>query len=219
MMMANQRRSSDNQLRSQTLDSFIRLLKKPHAFPLLLSVFLLLTWISLRLQTSSSNQSQHQLVRGVSKEDDRLANLVRFSASSSPSMILKDKRGWMVDPVQIALDAGLSGGATVCTSVHLGEIRPGAMRGNHRHHTSNETLVIWGAKTKFRLENSEVPEKGYGEAIINADEVAVASSPSGTAHALINLDPVRITYFLGCQDSIVSYNATGTDFIVWKDLR
>uniref|UniRef100_A0A7N0TAC5 Uncharacterized protein n=1 Tax=Kalanchoe fedtschenkoi TaxID=63787 RepID=A0A7N0TAC5_KALFE len=219
MMMGNPRRSSDSHFQSQTLNSFIHLLKKPHAFPLLLSVFLFLTWISLRLQSSSSNLSQHRLAQNWRKEDDRLANLVRFPASSSPSLILKDKRGWMVDPVQIALDAGISGGATVCTSVHLGEIRPGGMRGNHRHHTCNETFVIWGAKTKFRLENSEVPDRAYGEVVINADEVAVAGSPSGTAHALINLDPVRITYFLGCQDSIVSYNATSTDFKVWKDLQ
>lgn len=44
-----------------------------------------------------------------------------------------------------------SGGAVSCASVHLGEIRPGGFRGNHRHHTCNETFVIWGAKTKFRV--------------------------------------------------------------------
>ena len=44
-----------------------------------------------------------------------------------------------------------TGGAVTCASLHLGEIRPGALRGNHRHHTRNETLVIWGAKTKYRV--------------------------------------------------------------------
>lgn len=43
------------------------------------------------------------------------------------------------------------GGAAVCASVHLGEIRSGGLRGNHRHHTCNETFVIWGAKTVFRV--------------------------------------------------------------------
>lgn len=44
-----------------------------------------------------------------------------------------------------------AGGAVTCTSVHVGEIRPGTFRGNHRHYTSNETFVIWGAQTKFRV--------------------------------------------------------------------
>ena len=38
-----------------------------------------------------------------------------------------------------------------CASVHVGEIRPGGMRGNHRHHGCNETFIIWGAKTAFRV--------------------------------------------------------------------
>ncbi|CAN8308389.1 unnamed protein product [Cochlearia groenlandica] len=52
------------------------------------------------------------------------------------------------------------------------------------------------------LENHKV-EKGFAEVVIGEDEVAVAVSPSGTAHALINVDPVRSTFFIGCQDSIV----------------
>uniref|UniRef100_A0A7N2LL79 Uncharacterized protein n=1 Tax=Quercus lobata TaxID=97700 RepID=A0A7N2LL79_QUELO len=96
-----------------------------------------------------------------------------------------------------------TGGAVTCASLHLGEIRPGALRGNHRHHTRNETLVIWGAKTKYRLENSQVVGEGYAEVIIDADEVAVAASPSGTAHALVNVDQIRSSYFIGCQDSIL----------------
>lgn len=43
------------------------------------------------------------------------------------------------------------GGAASCVSIHVGEIRPGGLRGNHRHHTCNETFVIWGAKTRFRV--------------------------------------------------------------------
>lgn len=44
-----------------------------------------------------------------------------------------------------------SGGAKTCASVHVGEIRPGAIRGNHRHYTCNETFIIWGARLKFRV--------------------------------------------------------------------
>jgi hypothetical protein len=69
----------------------------------------------------------------------------------------------------------------------------------------------------LQLENNEAKE-GYAEVIIGADEVALAASPSGTAHAIINMDPMRSTYLLGCQDSIVNYNSSATDFNVWKDL-
>ncbi|CAA0827535.1 Unknown protein [Striga hermonthica] len=192
--MANPRRTSysSNQLpisdpipqfQSQThqsaatlFNSFKIFLKKPHAFPFLLSVFLLLTWVSLRFQHRYSSPA--------------------FQRSSY------EKNG---------------GGALYCASIHVGEIRPGSMRGNHRHHTCNETFVIWGAKTVFRLENKSL-ERGYSEITIGPDEIAVAASPRGTAHALMNMDTKRTTFFLGCQDSVINYNVSTTDSNVWKDL-
>ncbi|KAL9257836.1 hypothetical protein AKJ16_DCAP12195 [Drosera capensis] len=120
------------------------------------------------------------------------ANLVKLG----PEEMERDKRGWILDPVGAAIEAGVSGGAVNCVSVHVGEIRPGGIRGNYRHYTCNETFVIWGAKTKFRLENSEIGDKGYAEAVVGEDEVAVAASPSGTSHALVNIDPVRTTLAL-----------------------
>lgn len=44
-----------------------------------------------------------------------------------------------------------AGGALDCSSLHVGQINPGALRGNHRHHTCNETFLISGAETKFRV--------------------------------------------------------------------
>lgn len=201
---------------SSLMNSLKSFLKKPHAFPFLLSLFLFLTWVSLRFQhPSTSNPQREEWHAKVQSGSDQNANLVRFSASSSS--IAKDKRGWLINPISLALDSAISGGAAVCASVHLGEIRSGGLRGNHRHHTCNETFVIWGAKTVFRVENDAV-EKGYAEVIIGADEVAVAVSPLGTAHALVNVDPGRSTYFMGCQDSVINYNGSTTDFNVWKDL-
>lgn len=196
--------------------SVVNFLKKPHAIPILLSAFLLLTWISLRLQASSSAASRFASSRDGERrreEDDRKANLVRFTLGS-----FSDKRGWLVDPASVALDNGIRGGAVTCASFHVGEIRPRGVRANHRHHTCNETFVIWGAKTKFRLESSEMGDKTYAEVVVAADEVAVAASPSGTAHALINVDPVHTTFFIGCQDSVINYNSSSTDYRVWKDL-
>ncbi|KAL6988587.1 hypothetical protein U1Q18_014339 [Sarracenia purpurea var. burkii] len=243
MMMANPRRNSfsavlnnqsseinsnnlGNPFQSQsqtTLSSVKFFLKKPHAFPFLLSIFLLLTWISLRIQHSAHFSSPPHLTHqrqwrtaGEDDDNDGKVNLVRF-ASGYPSRISKDKRGWLLNPISVAVDAGISGGALNCASIHLGEIRPGGVRGNHRHYTCNETILIWGAKTIFRLENNSV-HKGYAEVTIGADEVAVAASPHGTAHALVNVDSLRSTFFMGCQDSIIDYNNSTSDFNVWKDL-
>ena len=70
----------------------------------------------------------------------------------------------------------------------------------------------------LQLENSEVAGKRYAEVIIGADEVAVVTSPSGTGHALVNVDPVRTAFRLGCQDGIVNLNSSSTVFNIWSDL-
>ncbi|XP_017617191.1 uncharacterized protein LOC108461770 isoform X1 [Gossypium arboreum] len=233
--MANPRRNSystnqsvDGSFQSQTqssssLSSLKHLLKKPHALPFLLLLLLLLTWVSLRLQYSSRFRHQ-QLGQDGHGDDDSKANLVRFK-SGLPSAIAKDKRGWLLDPVSLALQFGVRGqmltilgGAVSCSQVHIGEIRRGGIRGNHRHYSCNETFVIWGAKTKFRLENNQMDGRGYAEVTIGEDEVVVAASPSGTAHALVNVDTFRNTYFVGCQDGMVKSNSSNTDFNVWKNL-
>ncbi|CAN1778962.1 hypothetical protein LINPERHAP1_LOCUS14574 [Linum perenne] len=70
-------------------------------------------------------------------DDDRDVNLVRFGSGSG---IAKDDRGWLLDPISLALKHGLKGGAGSCASLHVGEIRPGTLRGNHRLNACNETL-------------------------------------------------------------------------------
>lgn len=133
--MANPRRnsqSSENPFHSQSLNLsysslILHFLKKPHALPFLLSIFLLLTWASLRLQHSSYLSSihshinknwsqQHDDHKPLKTKDDSKANLVRFG-SGFPSPIAKDKRGWLLDPISLALDYGISGLFTV---FHLG---------------------------------------------------------------------------------------------------
>ncbi|KAJ4706806.1 RmlC-type cupin [Melia azedarach] len=152
----NPRRNSySNTVNSDNSSRLMNFFKRPHAFPFLLSVFLLLTWLSFRLQHSShfspSSRELHKAKEKLSSkdDDDRKANLVRFK-SDLPSLILKDKRGWLLNPVSLALNSGVKGGAVSCVSLHVGQIQPGNMRGNHRHYTTNETFVLWGAKTKFR---------------------------------------------------------------------
>lgn len=69
----------------------------------------------------------------------------------------------------------------------------------------------------LQLENNQIVDKGYAEVIVGADEVAIAASPSSTAHLLVNVDPILTTYFIGCQDSVINYNSSSTDFHIWKD--
>lgn len=70
----------------------------------------------------------------------------------------------------------------------------------------------------LQLENKELAN-GYSEVTVDTDEVAVVASPSGSAHALMNVDTIRSTFMLGCQDSVVDYHDNTTDFHVWKDLH
>ncbi|CAH1420323.1 unnamed protein product [Lactuca virosa] len=217
----------NNPLQSQTLAARLSrlkfFLKKPQAFPFLLSIFLILTWVFLRIQQRNSQfpsipTTSNTNIRRFSfdNDEDHDANIIRFS-SGFLSPITKDNRGWMLDPVSIALNSGIAGGALICASIHVGEIKPGGLRGNHRHHTCNETFLIWGARTMFRLENNALG-KGFAQVTLTADDVAVAVSPSGTAHALVNMDSTRTTFIIGCQDCVNQHNNSNSDFKVWEDL-
>ncbi|KAE9465799.1 hypothetical protein C3L33_02293, partial [Rhododendron williamsianum] len=239
------------QTTTTTISSSLRLfLNKPHAFPFLLFFFLLLTWVSLRLQHSAHFSSPPQFLTAHQWSGERDGgggdSDPRLTSFGSPRVILPLSRKTAADgrltpspspsapafqvslslphiPLLLCVFVMFGGGAVNCASVHLGEIRPGGVRGNHRHYTCNETFFIWGAKTLFRhsnhlqLENKAV-DRGYAEVTIGADEVAVAASPHGTAHALVNVDTARSTFFMGCQDSIIEYSNSTSDFNVWKDL-
>ncbi|KAH1229502.1 hypothetical protein GmHk_10G029227 [Glycine max] len=98
--------------------------------------------ISLGLQCASYSYAPPH-----SSHSDIRANLIRFDASK----VAKDKHGWIFDPIALALAFGISSGAVTCGSLHMGEIRVGNKRANQRHHICNETFLIWGATTKFRM--------------------------------------------------------------------
>lgn len=106
------------QTTTTTISSSLRLfLNKPHTFPFLLFFFLLLTWVSLRLQHSAHFSSPPQFLTahqwsgerdGGGGDSDTKVNLVRFAAGY-PSPVAKDGRGWSVDPIALALRSGISG--------------------------------------------------------------------------------------------------------------
>ncbi|KAL2320560.1 hypothetical protein Fmac_029529 [Flemingia macrophylla] len=190
------------------LAKFSLLLKVPFA-----SIFLVVSMLFLAIYSCFVLQPKFLILGRITIMELMLSNLFNYSV---PIDGKKDNRGWLFDPVALALASGLKGGALTCASLHVGEIRPGKLRGNHRHHDCNETFLIWGAATRFRLENSE-EDNGYAEVSLDRDEIAVAASPVHRAHAIVNIDSVRSTFFIGCQDSIANYSAS-SEFHVWKDL-
>lgn len=114
--MANPRRnsqSSENPFNSQNWTSvsskLTTFLKRPQAFPFLLSIFLLLTYVFLRFQRSSppSYDYQKNQEKWTTKDDDKMANLVRFKSQNS--QIVRDIRGWLLDPISLALENGVKG--------------------------------------------------------------------------------------------------------------
>lgn len=61
-------------------------------------------------------------------------------------------------------------------------------------------VSIWKC---VKLENHKV-EKGYAQVLIlERMKQQYWLNSSGMAHALVNVDPVRSTFFIGCQDSSI----------------
>eukprot|EP00271_Cylindrocystis_brebissonii_P004438 TRINITY_DN16093_c0_g1_i1.p1 TRINITY_DN16093_c0_g1~~TRINITY_DN16093_c0_g1_i1.p1 ORF type:complete len:226 (+),score=12.33 TRINITY_DN16093_c0_g1_i1:184-861(+) len=152
------------------------------------------------------------------KKLDDDVRLVRLKVSTDKVLDPRqDKRGWMLDPIKAATDAGLTGGSRDCTQVHIGEIRAGNMRGNHRHRYCNETIILWGAKQRIRNEDPNL-KNGYAETVLDRGDVAVLAGPQGHAHAITNLDETETVYLVACQDALFDSNNPLTDYKVWPDL-
>eukprot|EP00271_Cylindrocystis_brebissonii_P016246 TRINITY_DN39581_c0_g1_i1.p1 TRINITY_DN39581_c0_g1~~TRINITY_DN39581_c0_g1_i1.p1 ORF type:complete len:208 (+),score=28.58 TRINITY_DN39581_c0_g1_i1:305-928(+) len=147
------------------------------------------------------------------KED---ANMVKLDTLKGP-LPGGDKRGWIMSPMLLAEKLTLAGGALSCRDVHAGTVLPGAQRGNHRHHTKNETFLVWGAKAFWRIENAKLRE-GYSHVIVKAHEMAVFTGPRERAHGLGNLDTKRTLNLIVCADADWDPEKPDTDYHVWTDL-
>ncbi|GMY19938.1 hypothetical protein FCV25MIE_15177 [Fagus crenata] len=121
-----------------TSSRIIHFLKKPHAFPFLLTIFLFLTWLSLKLQHSSHyfsppfSRSQQALFTHHTLEDDAKVNLVRFSFGF-PSPLTKDNKGWILNPIALALRSNLLGNAKVPIAMDDSPLLPLALGLAHYH--------------------------------------------------------------------------------------
>lgn len=167
-----------------------------------------------QISMSSASRTLRRLdLRGPAKNGTGM-NYVLLSSKSND-----DPRhaasGWMLDPVEFADKAGLLGGATSCVALHVGEVLPGKVRGNHRHQFCNETLILWGAKQRYRVEDPGAP-KGYTEISLGPKDVAVVAGPVSRGHSIFNLDTVS-SYLLACQDAKFDPKDPRTDYHVWPD--
>jgi hypothetical protein len=125
--MANPRRAISLQIPTQTPpfpaaaaassssslpSSLLHFLKRPASVPFLLCIFLLLTWISLRFHQPAPSAS----LRRPTVAHDPQANHVRYPPALYPTPIAADGRGWLLDPVAAARDAGLPGESSCIAS-------------------------------------------------------------------------------------------------------
>ncbi|GBG74154.1 hypothetical protein CBR_g17867 [Chara braunii] len=164
-------------------------------------------------ETTEALAQQHENRR---KTDSSSSSFVRkMDANAIPKsgvgFLRGDFRGWMIEPLDAVVRSGLKGGATSCGEVNFGSVRPGCVRGNHKHDDKNETIVLWGAWTKIRLRGRESEEeKGRREqdeeVVVGPDEVAVLVAPEGVAHAVINIDDAASTYLVSSQSKLWSTN-------------
>jgi|TARA_B100000405_G_scaffold258904_1_gene193916 hypothetical protein len=122
---------------------------------------------------------------------------------------------WMTSVLDAVKAAGLKGPSR-CLDLHVGTVRPGGARGNHRHKTRDESLIVWGASGRIRVER---PGMGYHDYVVDRDDVVVLSAPAGSAHAIRADDGEgNVMMLAACSDAPPTDGPDpNTDYRVWKD--
>lgn len=124
----------------------------------------------------------------------------------APHPFAGDKRGWIGNPFD-ALN--LFVGDLAVRDVHIGVIRAGGTRGNHRHHNKHELIIVFGAEMDLRV--GEVTYKS------SADDVLALRCPPGTPHLIHNIDGSgRQVSLVAFVDSEWDPNNPATDYGVWQ---
>jgi len=94
--------------------------------------------------------------------------------------ILKDGRGWTINPLKIADIPGKS-----LLGLHLVSIKPGTIRGNHHHPDATEWLLTCGGLAS--LVWRPVGDEAVNEFLIEGEEPVLFEIPPGCEHAIKNL--------------------------------
>lgn len=96
------------------------------------------------------------------------------SVAIEPVELIRDARGWVIEPVD---EAGLQGKR----NIHIVWTEPGAVRGNHYHERTQETIVVLGPALVRLRENQTVRD------ISVPDGTAMRFTiPPGVPHAIQN---------------------------------
>ena len=122
---------------------------------------------------------------------------------------------WMTSVLNAVDEAGLKGPSR-CLDLHVGTVRPGGARGNHRHKTRDESLIVWGASGRIRVER---PGMGYHDYVVDRDDVVVLAAPAGSAHAIKADDGEgNVMMLAACSDAPPTDGPDpNTDYRVWSD--
>lgn len=96
------------------------------------------------------------------------------SVTIEPVELIRDARGWIIEPVD---EAGLAGKK----NVHIVWTEPGAVRGNHYHQRTTEVFVVVGPALVRLQEGASVRD-----VVVAADQAMRFTIPPGVPHAIQN---------------------------------
>lgn len=95
------------------------------------------------------------------------------------NLILKDERGWVINPLEIAsLPRGKLG------NLHVVSIEPGIIRGNHYHTSATEWILVYGGSAKIAWRSRG--ENQIHEDFVGEKELALFEIQKNVEHSIKN---------------------------------
>ncbi|MBE9546887.1 MAG: hypothetical protein IMF10_05260 [Proteobacteria bacterium] len=109
--------------------------------------------------------------------------------------ILRDERGWAINPFEVADLLGESAG-----NLHVVSMKPGAIRGNHYHPDATEWLLFCEGPAKLVWRSRG--DDSIHEYLIEGEEPALFEIPPGFEHAVKNIsdDAIYLMAFYDTHD-------------------
>ena len=92
----------------------------------------------------------------------------------------QDDRGWCIKPIS---DDDIEKG--IISDIHMVNMKPGAIRGNHYHVSKTENILIIGSTCRVLVEDNNTKEKE--ERILENNEEMLFVIPPDVTHAIENI--------------------------------
>ena len=105
----------------------------------------------------------------------------------------QDKRGWGVNPLDALEISGDFPG-----NLHIVSLKPGAVRGNHRHANATEWILVFGGQAKIVWKTGEATS--IDQISVDNSEPTLFEIPPGVDHAIVN-DSTHDMYLAVFYDS------------------